>query len=68
VTWGFPKPRPIEGNASISNSVQIRLQHDASYLPTNLNVKGGVLPTTNSVVSIVTLPIGSAASASATKS
>lgn len=67
-TWGFPRLRPIAGNASISNSVQIRLQHDASYGPVNLNVKGGVLPTTISVVPTVTLPTETAAIASGSKS
>jgi len=43
VTWGFPCARIIAGNASISNSVQIRLQHDASYQPTNLKQSAGVL-------------------------
>ncbi len=67
VTWGFPKTRQVDGNASISNSVQIRLQHDASYSPANLNVRGGALPTTNAVVSVVVLPAAVAATAGATK-
>ncbi len=36
VTWGFPAARIIADNACVSNSVQIRLQHDASYNPGNL--------------------------------
>ena len=66
VRWGFPTSRPIGGNASISNSVQIRLQHDLSYTPGNLNVKNGALPKTNSVVSVVILPTTAAATASGT--
>jgi uncharacterized protein (DUF2235 family) len=68
VTWGFPKSRPVADNASISNSVQIRLQHDLSYLPVNLNARGGALPTTNSVVAVVVSPAAVAATAGGTKS
>jgi hypothetical protein len=55
VRWGFPDCREIAEDACIGNSVQIRLQHDASYTPTNINAKAGVLSSTCSVVSVVTL-------------
>jgi uncharacterized protein (DUF2235 family) len=55
VTWGFPCARIIAGNASISNSVQIRLQHDASYQPTNLKQSAGVLDPAYTAVPLVSL-------------
>ncbi len=61
--WGFPCPRVIAGNASISNSVQIRLQHDASYKPTSLKQNCGVLDAGYSVVSVVALPAAPASCA-----
>ena len=63
VRWGFPTSRAIAGDACISNSVQIRLQHDASYQPTNLKAKAGVLASTCTVVAIVTVPSSAAATA-----
>jgi uncharacterized protein (DUF2235 family) len=34
--WAFPRSRPIAANATLSNSVSVRCQHDASYRPGNL--------------------------------
>jgi uncharacterized protein (DUF2235 family) len=51
--WAFPNPRSIASNACISNSANIRLQHDASYKPCNLKQDAGVLAPTYSVVSVV---------------
>jgi uncharacterized protein (DUF2235 family) len=59
--WLFPSVRQIDDRASISNSAQLRLQHDSSYSPSNLKHKAGVLAGTYSVVSIVTLPQAAAA-------
>jgi uncharacterized protein (DUF2235 family) len=61
VRWGFPNDRDIAADACFSNSVQIRLRHDASYKPTNIKVNAGVLPSTCSVVSVVSLASQSAA-------
>ncbi len=61
VRWGFPYARQIAGNASVSNSVQIRLQHDSSYTPENLKASGGNLPPGCSVVPIVVIPAAGAA-------
>ena len=61
VRWGFPSPRLIADNACVSNSVQIRLQHDASYNPGNLQASGGTLAPSCSVVSVVSIPAASAA-------
>ena len=36
--WVFPKSRPIAPDATVSNSVSIRCQHDASYRPGNLKL------------------------------
>jgi len=54
-TWGFPNPRAIPDNASASNSVQIRLQHDASYHPANLKQNAGTLGTGYTVVPVVAM-------------
>ena len=55
VTWGFPNSRAIADNASASNSVQIRLQHDASYHPANLKHNAGTLAGGYTVVPVVVL-------------
>ncbi len=51
--WAFPNPRSVAGNACISNSANIRLQHDSSYTPCNLKHNAGVLAPTYTVVSVV---------------
>ncbi len=61
VRWGFPNDRDIAPDACFSNSVQIRLRHDASYKPTNIKVNAGVLPSTCNVVQVVSLASQSAA-------
>ena len=63
--WGFPLSRTIAGNTSMSNSVQIRLQHDASYKPVNVEQSGGVLASGYGVVGVVADP-GIAAAAATT--
>lgn len=63
-TWGFPSSRAIANNACISNSVQIRLQHDASYQPINLKQSAGVTDpgyTVTPVVSFAGTPAAAAA-------
>jgi len=54
--WGFPNPRTIAGNASLSNSVAIRCVHDSSYKPKNLSLTNGALSASYQTVPIVTLP------------
>ncbi len=61
--WLFPAARSIDDKASISNSAQLRLQHDSSYNPRNLKHNAGVLAETYSIVAIVTLPQAAAAGA-----
>lgn len=68
VRWGFPAARQIANDACISNSVQVRLQHDCSYQPTNLRANAGVLPSGCSVVPVVTLPDAAAAAAGGSNS
>ncbi|MGB7555309.1 MAG: DUF2235 domain-containing protein [Candidatus Korobacteraceae bacterium] len=63
--WGFPCARVIADNAAISNSVQIRLQHDASYEPANLKQNAGVLAPSYSIVPTVSLAAAAAAGAGA---
>jgi uncharacterized protein (DUF2235 family) len=36
IGWAFPKSRPISSDATLSNSVSVRCQHDNSYRPGNL--------------------------------
>lgn len=61
--WAFPLPRNIADNACIGNSVQIRLQHDASYKPMNVKQSNGALAPGYSVVSVVADPGLAAAAA-----
>jgi uncharacterized protein (DUF2235 family) len=41
--WGFPKRRTISANASIANSVDIRVRGYESYRPANLSIVNGAL-------------------------
>ncbi len=61
--WLFPSARKIDEKASISNSTQLRLQHDSSYNPGNLKHNAGVLAETYSIVAVVSLPQAAAAGA-----
>lgn len=42
--WLFPKPRKIDANATLANSVTIRCQHDSGYRPCNLTLQNSGLP------------------------
>jgi uncharacterized protein (DUF2235 family) len=53
VLWAFPAPRAIDPAACIGDSVQIRLQHDASYDPVNVKQTDGTLGANYSVVPVV---------------
>ena len=50
---GPPRPRPIAADASVSNSVSVRVQYALTYTPGNLTVESGALGDRYSVVSIV---------------
>lgn len=65
--WGFPAARAIPGNASISNSAQIRLQNDNTYRPGNLTQNAGALAQGYSVITVVTAPAQAAAAGAGTK-
>ncbi|MGB6691815.1 MAG: DUF2235 domain-containing protein [Terracidiphilus sp.] len=54
--WGFPRPRSIAGNSSISNSVQVRCTHGAPYRPANLNYSGDQLVNTYAGANVVAPP------------
>jgi len=67
--WAFPKSRPIAPNATLSNSVSVRCQHDASYRPGNLkfaNSANGELATTYASAATIVLPAAADKSASVT--
>jgi len=40
VIWGFPRSRAVPQNATLSNSVAIRVVHDGNYRPQNLQLAG----------------------------
>ncbi len=56
VLKGFPRPRPIESNAVIANSVAIRCQHDNSYRPSNLKFDREALSSSYRIAKIVDEP------------
>jgi hypothetical protein len=41
--WGFPIPRTIASNGSLSNSVATRCQHVSTYRPSNLKFEDQAL-------------------------
>lgn len=53
--WGFPKRRSISADASISDSVVIRCQHD-SWQPKNLELQNGIPASHYSITRIVSQP------------
>jgi len=38
VLWGLPSVRAVSSNATIANSVAVRLQHLTTYTPSNLTL------------------------------
>ena len=60
-TWGFPLARPVADNVCVSNSVQIRLQHDASYHPGNMKHNAGALAGGYTVVPVLAMAGAAAA-------
>jgi hypothetical protein len=67
--WAFPKSRPIAPNATQSNSVLVRCQHDTSYRPGNLkfaNAANGELATTYASAETVAQPAADDKSAAVT--
>jgi uncharacterized protein (DUF2235 family) len=63
VLWGFPKPRSIASDASLSNSVVIRYQNDTSYRPGNLKFSGNAPASGYTIVPVVTAAPDTSASA-----
>jgi hypothetical protein len=57
---GIPIPRSIPNNASIANSVSIRIQSDASWHPENLSISNGILAAGYQLVDILRLPVATA--------
>ena len=67
--WAFPKSRPIAPNATLSNSVSVRCQHDTSYRPGNLkfaNSANGELAASYASAETVAQPAAAGQSASVT--
>ncbi|HEY3840831.1 MAG TPA: DUF2235 domain-containing protein [Bryobacteraceae bacterium] len=56
LVWGFPEPRKIAANSTISNSVAIRLAHMNNYRPSNLTFTDSQLASTYLAESIVSMP------------
>jgi uncharacterized protein (DUF2235 family) len=54
--WGFPRPRSIAGDSTISNSVQVRYTHGAPYRPANLSYSGNQLANTYAGENVVAPP------------
>lgn len=53
---GFPRPRSIDKNAVLANSVLVRCQHDSSYRPANLAFANGVLSPLYGTANVVSPP------------
>ena len=53
---GFPRPRSIDKNAVLANSVLVRCQNDNSYRPTNLTFENGVLSPQYGTSPVVSAP------------
>jgi len=62
--WGFWKHRTIANDASLSNSVVVRCQHDSSYNPPNVDRPNGVPASHYQIVHVVNAPAQAAAAAS----
>lgn len=43
ICWGFPRRRTLPQNATVANSVGLRIANDAGYRPGNLQLSGNVL-------------------------
>jgi hypothetical protein len=54
--WGFPKRRTVASNSTLSNSVAIRSEYDASYRPENLTLDKGLPAATYQLAQVVTPP------------
>jgi hypothetical protein len=56
LAWGFPQNRTIQSNSTIGNSVEIRLAHDTTYRPSNLQLNGPQLANTYAIETVVASP------------
>jgi hypothetical protein len=63
--WGFPRRRTITGSATLSNSVLVRCETDASYRPQNLQFSNGTLAGQYAMAPVVSVPAALTAAASA---
>jgi uncharacterized protein (DUF2235 family) len=68
VFCGFPIRRHIDGNACISNSVQVRCQDDSQWRPQNLIFVNGSLASGYQIVEVVSQPAAAAAAPGSLKS
>jgi hypothetical protein len=60
VFCGFPLRRSIDKNASITNSVLVRCEHDTAWRPQNLIFQNGALVSGYQIVSVVNQPAAAA--------
>ena len=56
ILWGFWEHRRIAANATISNSVPLRMVHVSGYHPPNLSVSNGQLANTYVIENTVAMP------------
>lgn len=57
ILWAFPERRTIPANATIANSTVIRLDNDATYRPSNLNLNpDGTLNANYTVETVIAEP------------
>jgi uncharacterized protein (DUF2235 family) len=54
--WGFPQHRSIAANATVGNSVGVRLAHVSGYHPSNLSLTNGQPANTYLTESVVAMP------------
>jgi uncharacterized protein (DUF2235 family) len=63
MVWGFPQYRMIPANATLANSVAVRLAHDAHYRPVNITFAGTNPAATYLLENIIAVPVMAAAAA-----
>jgi len=63
VLWGFPCRRSVPPDATIANSVGIRIGNDSGYRPENLGLKDNRLASTYAVQNVVAEPAIAASAA-----
>lgn len=58
--WGFPRPRGIDDDAFIADSVVVRCEHHDRWQPKNLKLVGGIPATSYGIVPVVSQPVAAA--------